>query len=156
MMASAAPATRSEADGSAPGHSKSEPGKQPLSVGIVVPVYNEAAILEASLERLRRVAGGSAIVVVDGGSTDGSAEISLRFFHTELSFQANRGAQLDRGARCLDTDVLLFLHADSQLPLGFELQIQQALQDPQVAGGCFRLRFDDPHPMLRFYSWFTQ
>ncbi len=127
-----------------------------LSIGIVVPVYNEAAILEGTLEHLRRVAGTLPVAVVDGSSTDGSAHIAQQFFPTEVFPEANRGAQLNRGAACLQTDVLLFLHADSQLPPGFEWQIRQALADPQVAGGCFRLEFDAPLPMLRFYSWCTR
>ncbi len=128
----------------------------PLSIGIVVPVYNEAAILEGALERLRGVAGASAVVIADGGSTDGSARIAQAFFPTVLGGVANRGVQLNLGARHLDTDVLLFLHADSGLPYGFEDHIQRALRDPRVVGGCFQLEFDAPRPMLRFYSWFTQ
>ncbi len=127
-----------------------------LSIGIVVPVLNEAAILEGALERLRQVAGASAVVIVDGSSTDGSAHIARQLFPTEICPEANRGMQLNRGARCLKTDILLFLHADSQLPQGFDLQIRRALQDPAVVGGCFQLRFDAARPMLRFYSWCTR
>jgi rSAM/selenodomain-associated transferase 2 len=132
-----------------------EPAR-PLSIGIVVPVFNEAAILSGALERLRQVAGTLPVVVAEGGSTDGSAHIARQFFPTEICSQANRGAQLNRGAQCLCTDVLLFLHADSQLPADFEFYIRQALRDPRVVGGCFRLRFDASRPMLRFYCWFTQ
>ena len=127
-----------------------------FSVGIVVPTFNEAAILEAALERLREVARPCPTVVVDGGSADGSARVARRFFHTEVTGSPNRGAQMNRGARCLGTDVLLFLHADSQLPADFAEHIQAALRDSSVAGGSFRLAFDEPHPMLRFYAWFTQ
>ncbi len=127
-----------------------------LSVGIIVPVYNEAAILEGALENLRRVAAGLPVVVVDGSSSDASARIARQFFPTEICPEANRGAQLNRGAAYLQTDVLLFLHADSQLPPGFQSQVRQALADPQVAGGCFQLEFDAALPMLRFYSWCTR
>ncbi|MCI0624449.1 MAG: TIGR04283 family arsenosugar biosynthesis glycosyltransferase [Acidobacteria bacterium] len=126
------------------------------SIGIVVPVLNEVAILERALLSLRRVAGECPVVVVDGGSTDGSAAIARRFFRTEVCPEASRGKQLNQGARCLGTDVFLFLHAVSQLPMGFQFEIARALRDPRVAGGCFRLRFDAPHAMLRFYAWFTQ
>ncbi len=128
----------------------------PLSIGIVLPVFNEAAILRESLKRLYQVAGTLPVVVADGSSTDGSAHIARQFFPTEICPQANRGAQLNRGAQCLWTDVLLFLHADSQLPAGFESYICQALRDPRVVGGCFQLQFDAARPMLRFYCWFTQ
>lgn len=135
--------------------SHAEPA-HPLSIGIIVPVFNEAAILRESLERLYQVAGTLPVVAADGGSTDDSAGIARQFFHTEICRQANRGAQLNRGAECLRTDVLLFLHADSQLPAGFEFYICRALRDPRVVGGCFRLGFDASRPMLRFYCWFTQ
>ncbi len=127
-----------------------------FSLGIVVPVYNEARILEGALGRLQRLAGTLPVVIVDGGSTDGSAQIARRFFPVEVHGEPNRGTQLNRGAQCLSTDVLLFLHADSQLPLGFRQHIRQALLEPDVVGGCFCLAFDEPHPLLRFYSWFTQ
>ena len=127
-----------------------------LSIGIVVPVYNEATLLEAALARLQRVACGFPAVIADGGSTDGSARIARRFYHTVICSQASRGAQLNRGAQCLRTDVLLFLHADSRLPESFALHIRRALRHPRVVGGCFRLEFDTLRPMLRFYSWCTQ
>jgi len=129
--------------------------KQP-GIGIVLPVFNEAGILAEALERLRRIAGGCEVIVVDGGSADSSASIARGYFRTEVNGEANRGAQMNRGACCLCSDVLLFLHVDSRLPPDFEARIREALSDPRVAGGCFRLRFDDPHPMLRFYSWFTK
>ncbi|MGH9711816.1 MAG: TIGR04283 family arsenosugar biosynthesis glycosyltransferase [Candidatus Acidiferrales bacterium] len=128
-----------------------------LSIGIVVPVFNEATTLGTRLQALRDVAQSrSPVVVVDGGSTDGSASIARRFFHTEMAEQANRGHQLNRGAQCLMNDVLLFLHADSRLPRGFDFYIQRALANPCVVGGCFRLQFDVSRPLLRFYSWFTR
>jgi rSAM/selenodomain-associated transferase 2 len=126
------------------------------TIGVVVPVYNEAAILSRSLERLRATLEGEPVVVVDAGSRDGSAHIARRFFHTETEPEPNRGAQLNHGALCLSTDVLLFLHADSQLPAGFQALIRMALLDPDVVGGCFRLQFDVSRPLLRFYSWCTR
>ncbi len=121
-----------------------------------MPVFNEAALLEPALERLERVAGTFSVVVADGGSTDGSARIARRFFQTESCPTRNRGAQLNRGAQCLSTDVLLFLHADSQLPEGFAFHVRRAFCSPRVVGGCFRLEFNVPRPMLRFYSWCTR
>ncbi len=131
-------------------------GESELSIGIVVPVYNEAVILERALEGIRGLLEGEPVVVVDGSSSDGSAGIARQFFPTETGLPASRGSQLNHGARCLATDVLLFLHVDSCLPRGFQFAIRRTLSEPQVAGGCFRLRFDASRPMLRFYSWCTQ
>lgn len=132
-------------------------GLPDLSVGIVVPVLNEEGTLDYYLSRLREVTGGRcAVVVVDGGSTDASPSIGQRFFHTETTERPGRGEQLNHGARCLLTDVLVFLHADTELPRGFDYYIRQVLADSAVAGGCFRLEFDVAHPLLKAYSWFTR
>ncbi len=128
-----------------------------LSIGIVVPVLNETKTLRYFLSRLCEVSRGRyPVVVVDGGSADDSERIARQFFHTELISTQNRAMQLNHGARCLFTDVLLFLHADSELPRGFDFHIRRALANPEAVGGCFRLEFDAPHPILRFYSWFAK
>jgi len=121
-----------------------------------VPVLNESAILAPALGYLKSIAGRMPVIVVDGGSVDGSPAIARKYFRTEVFGRANRGAQMNHGAERLDTDVLLFLHADSELPADFAPMIRGALRDGTVQGGCFRLRFDHPHPMLRFYAWFTR
>jgi rSAM/selenodomain-associated transferase 2 len=128
-----------------------------LSIGIVVPVLNEGDTLRYFLSRLYEVSRGHyPVVVVDGGSTDDSVRIARQFFHTESILTQSRGMQMNHGAGCLLTEVLLFLHADSELPRGFDFHIQRALADPAVLGGCFRLEFDAPHPLLKFYAWFTR
>jgi rSAM/selenodomain-associated transferase 2 len=125
------------------------------SIGIVLPVLNESTILHRALGHLKSIAGEMPVVVVDGGSVDGSAAIAQGYYPTEVLPIANRGAQMNHGAEMLDTEVLLFLHADSELPSNFATQIHEALRDDAVQAGCFRLRFDHPHPLLRFYAWFT-
>jgi rSAM/selenodomain-associated transferase 2 len=125
------------------------------SIGIVLPVLDEAAILERALEYLAGVAEECPVVVVYGGSRDGSADIARRRFRTEVC-EPKRGSQMNLGAACLETNVLLFLHADSRLPRGFQTHIRRSLLDPHVAGGCFRLAFDAAHPLLGFYSWCTR
>src|ERR1700680_3211088 len=114
----------------------------PPRAAVSSPFTKKPAILSRSLERLRPTLEGEPVVVVDAGSRDGSAQIARRFFHTESEPEPNRGAQLNHGALCLSTDVLLFLHADSQLPAGFQTLIRTALLDPDVVGGCFRLQLD--------------
>ena len=119
-------------------------------------MLNEAAILAESLDHLQKLLVDEEVVVIDGGSSDRSVQIARRFFRAEAGPASNRGAQLSSGSRLLKSDVLLFLHADSELPAGFQTAIRRALRDPRVVGGCFRLEFDVRRPMLRFYSWCTQ
>jgi rSAM/selenodomain-associated transferase 2 len=128
-----------------------------LSLGVVVPVLNEAGTLDYYLSRLYEVTRARCpVVVVDGGSTDASRSVARRYFHTETTVHASRGEQLNHGARCLLTDVLVFLHADTELPPDFDYYIRQGLAHSGVVGGCFRLEFDVAHPVLKAYSWFTQ
>ena len=127
-----------------------------LSIGIVVPVFNEAPLLPQALRELERVVHTAEVLVVDGGSSDGTVAVASACFRTIRNEEANRGSQMNLGARTIDCDVLLFLHADSQLPAGFETRIREALRDPSIAGGCFRLGFDARSPLLNFYSWCTR
>ncbi|MGH8245394.1 MAG: TIGR04283 family arsenosugar biosynthesis glycosyltransferase [Gammaproteobacteria bacterium] len=125
-------------------------------LGIVLPVFNEARIMAVALEELSARAPDCPVVVVDGGSSDQSATIARRHFETLTCPNPNRGAQMNLGAARLDSDIFLFLHIDASLPSEFEGCIEGALEDPSIAGGCFQLRFDHPHPLLRFYSWCTR
>ena len=127
-----------------------------LRVGIVIPVYNEAAILAEALAHLRRVVKDCPVVVVDGGSSDGTVGIARQFCPTEVVARPNRGRQMNLGAAVLNADVLLFLHADTRLPEDFLVQMEKALRDPRTTAGCFRLKFDHPSPWLWFYTFWTR
>ena len=122
-----------------------------MKISVILPVLNEAVCLPKTLEHLRR-AEDLEILVVDGGSRDGTADLARR--HTPLVFEASpgRGAQMNLGARHASGEVLLFLHADSRLEAsGFEA-LRSAMQDPAVAGGAFRLRIDPPGPVLNLIA----
>jgi rSAM/selenodomain-associated transferase 2 len=85
------------------------------------------------------------IIVVDGGSSDRTREelqqLRDRFSLGLLRTPRGRAIQMNAGARLATGDTLLFLHADSRLPVGAVRLIAHALRDPQICGGCFRLRF---------------
>ncbi|CAE7317392.1 Lrguk [Symbiodinium pilosum] len=65
---------------------------------------------------------------------------------------------MNAGARSTQASILLFLHADTHLPPAALAQIQAALRDPDVQGGCFELRFEEESQSatLRLWSWFTR
>jgi rSAM/selenodomain-associated transferase 2 len=119
----------------------SETGQQRLSV--VIPTLNEASHLPGTLQRLAG-AHGIEIIVVDGGSDDGTPEIAQRAGCRVVSSARGRALQLNAGADAADGSLLLFLHADTQLPTGFDTAVRSALAEPGVAGGAFRLRIDAP------------
>lgn len=116
---------------------------------IVMPVLNEAQTLQ---ERLLALAPfrerGARVVVVDGGSDDETLGIARR--HADLAFPAPRGraSQMNAGAAACPADVLLFLHADTELPVCADVLLQQALRGVHC-WGRFDVRLNSRRPLLR-------
>lgn len=121
-------------------------GEERLSV--VIPTLNEAAYLPSTLESLAG-ARDAEIIVVDGGSDDGTPQIARRAGCRVLRTVRNRAFQLNAGADVAEGSFLLFLHADTRLPVGFDAAVRSALAEHGVAGGAFRLRIDTPGWPLR-------
>jgi rSAM/selenodomain-associated transferase 2 len=86
---------------------------------------------------------------VDGGSEDDTPARALEAGARVVRSSPGRARQLAVGAQESRGDVLVFLHADTRLPPGYESAIRRALRDPDVVGGAFRLRFDRRTPGLR-------
>lgn len=118
-------------------------------VSIIIPTLNEADALPGTL---RAVAGQNRaeILVVDGRSEDGTAEIAEAFGARVIAAsERNRAAQMNFGADHASASVLLFLHADTILPEGGLESIQHALRDERVVGGAFARRFDSGSAVLK-------
>ena len=104
---------------------------------IVVPVLNEAAIIVAALRALAPLrARGAEIIVADGGSRDGTAQLAEPFADRIITVRRGRGAPMNAGAALGTGDALLFLHADTTLPDNADRLIDAALGTPRL--GPFR------------------
>ena len=119
-----------------------------MQFSIVVPVYNEAALIRPFLQHLRARAPEAEIIVADGGSCDRTADLATGLCNQLVMSEANRAAQLNLGARAATGDVLWFLHADVELPQECLAEIERLLSEPSVAGGFFRIRLP-PNPLYR-------
>jgi len=118
-------------------------GSRPMQISVVIPTLNEADTITQTLCGVRQ-AGECQIIVVDGGSSDGTPEIARLDADVVLSSQRGRARQMNAGAQVATGHVLLFLHADTALPQGFPVLLKQAFSDPQVVGGRFDVRLDAP------------
>jgi rSAM/selenodomain-associated transferase 2 len=114
--------------------------RPPPSISIIVPVLNEAAMIEQCLSGLRERARGAEIIVVDGGSSDVTEERTRGLCDRFLRAPRGRAAQMNSGARIASGDVLWFLHADAKTPPRSLETIDCALRDASVVGGFFRIR----------------
>ncbi len=120
------------------------------AVTIVVPVLNEASRLPALLDRLAAFRDQAEVIVVDGGSTDGTAELARRAgWARVLTAARGRARQMNAGAAAAGGEVLLFLHADTAPPPTVLADIRAAMADPEVVGGRFDVRLDNPRPIYR-------
>ncbi|HXX25037.1 MAG TPA: TIGR04283 family arsenosugar biosynthesis glycosyltransferase [Pseudolabrys sp.] len=112
-----------------------------MTLSIVIPVLNEAAGIEAALRALAPLrTSGVEIIVVDGGSSDGTAALARPLADRVLSAPRGRAAQMNAGANVARGDALLFLHADTRLPDNASDLIRGALTTN--AWGRFDVRFD--------------
>ena len=115
---------------------------------------NEAAQLGATLTHVRATAPSAEVIVVDGGSTDGTLAIAAPYAQV-ITASRGRALQMNAGAAVACGDVLLFLHADVWLPDGASEAIARALADPHVVGGAFGLRFDEAGWLYRCIAFST-
>jgi rSAM/selenodomain-associated transferase 2 len=116
-------------------------------VAVIVPVLDEMQELPALAGDLARLRHRAEIVVVDGGSRDGTRAALERLAVTVVDAPRGRARQMNAGARATTAPILLFLHADTRLPDGAVDAVAAAI-DGGAAGGCFRLRIDSPDPRL--------
>lgn len=129
-------------------------------ISIIIPVLNEAETIEELLHHLidnASLENITEIIVVDGGSTDGTQDlvINLGLNVKLISSEKGRAKQMNTGAKASKGTILYFLHADSFPPNRYDAFIIQEYHKNNLAG-CFRLRFDNDHWWLRLASWLTQ
>jgi rSAM/selenodomain-associated transferase 2 len=113
-----------------------------MKLSLIMPVLNEAARIEAALRALALLrARGVEVIVIDGGSGDGTAALAHPLVDCVLSAPRGRAAQMNAGAAAASGEALLFLHADTRLPDDADRLILDALK--HRSWGRFDVSFDD-------------
>jgi rSAM/selenodomain-associated transferase 2 len=124
-----------------------------MRLSIVIPVLNEAACLPRLLARLAPLRScGTEIVVVDGGSSDGTDRIATAAGVQILPAARGRASQMNAGAARAQGEVLLFLHADTLLPPFADQRIATALAQGTRVWGRFDVRIAGRPLMLRLIA----
>jgi rSAM/selenodomain-associated transferase 2 len=116
---------------------------------IIIPTLDEGERIGAQVERCLALRPRPEVIVADGGSHDDTcARAESSGARVVISPRRGRAFQMNAGAAASDGDVLVFLHADVVLQQpAFETMLE-ALDDPALAGGAFRRRFDSPSSLL--------
>jgi rSAM/selenodomain-associated transferase 2 len=119
-------------------------------LSLIIPALNEAAGIRDTLAPLQALrARGHEVVVVDGGSADGTPELSRGLADRVIQSPPGRARQQNAGAAAATGGVLLFLHADTRLPEGADALVRDALRAAGRGWGRFDVRLSGTHPMLR-------
>lgn len=108
-------------------------------VNIVIPVLNGGAYFSRLLEQV----SGFEVIVVDGGSSDGSADIARKAACVVVETEPSRGAQLAKGAGQTSLEWLLFLHADSCLSPNWQEAASAFIENNSHSLAVFRFKLDD-------------
>jgi len=123
-----------------------------VKLSIVIPCLDEAERIGACLAALAPLRGrGHEVIVVDGGSSDGTPAAARGLCDRLLSAPRGRALQMNAGARAASGDALLFLHADTRLPAGAAADVETALQGR--LWGRFDVTIEGAHPLLAIVAW---
>ena len=120
---------------------------------MIVPLLNEAGTLPDLLAHLRRI-DADEVILVDGGSTDGTRELLEASGMRWVNSPPGRALQMNAGAGMAQSDLLLFLHADTRLPAAYRHALRAALADGNVVGGRFDVAFCTGALAMQAIAWF--
>jgi rSAM/selenodomain-associated transferase 2 len=120
---------------------------------VIIPAFNEAALIGRTLERVQAALAPASVIVVDGGSTDETGAIATRAGADVISAPRGRGVQCHAGAMRATSEWLLFLHADTLLPPDAHSVFQAFAGNPVAHIGTFRIQFADGGKILNTLAW---
>lgn len=118
------------------------------SISVIIPAINERNSIEAAVHSAREF-GADEIIVVDGGSTDGTQEIVEPLPCRTVTSASGRALQMNKGANAAMGQILLFLHADCRLPAEAAGQLRRTAHQNDEFFGGFRQSIQDPRPIFR-------
>lgn len=129
-----------------------------MKISIIVPTYNESAVIVELLNYLSDHAEDSVgeIFVVDGNSSDDTVQkVRDAGYQCLISAEKGRAAQMNLGAKLTSCDILYFVHADSLPPKTYVSDILKEIKKG-AESGCYRFKFNTNHPLLKINGWFTR
>lgn len=122
-------------------------------VSIIIPCLNEGAIVRPALLALQWLRlRGHELILVDGGSSDGTPDLVPDLVDLLLRSPPGRAVQMNLGARQAKGAVLWFLHLDTEVASGVDELLLSRL-DGRPGWGRFDVRLSGPQPLFRLVEW---
>jgi len=106
-------------------------------LSIIIPTWNESSCIESTLALLQPIRQWAEIIVVDAGSEDSTQDLARPMADIVITSEKGRAVQMNTGANRANGEYLLFLHADTQMPLATQSALFTTLKNTPVWG-----RFD--------------
>lgn len=117
-------------------------------IAIIIPMLNEAANLPRLATNLQQLQPAPlSVIVVDADSHDDSVAVARSFGFQVVSSARGRAVQMNTGAAQTQASWLLFLHADTRLPLDALAQLDKL--PPTAYWGRFDVQLDAAQPIYR-------
>jgi len=117
-----------------------------MKISVIIPTLNEATTLASCLPA---ASNDIEVIVADGGSQDGTAEVAVAKGCKVCVSAPGRGRQMNAGAGVASGEIFLFLHADTRLPEDFAVHVHRILAGPGMIAGAFLLRVESPLRQIR-------
>ncbi len=123
-------------------------------ISVIIPTYNEQDTIGGCLNQFHTVSDDHEVIVVDGGSSDGTcgiveSTVGIRLVPSPLR---GRAVQMNAGAEVATGIVLVFLHADTRLPRNWHSLVTNALAPDGTIGGRFRLSISQDSATYRWIA----
>jgi rSAM/selenodomain-associated transferase 2 len=122
-----------------------------VEISVVIPTLDEAACVAEAVGSV--IGPGIEVIVVDGGSRDGTPRLAREAGARVLAGERGRARQLRLGGERSSADAVLFLHADTRLEQDWAERVRSVLADPACAGGAFAFRLAQTGLWARTMEW---
>jgi len=127
-----------------------------INFSIIIPVFHESNIINSLIDDIRNTNGNFTIeiIVVDGGDHKDTIKVITDQDVICITSMKGRGNQMNAGARIAQGSILVFLFADTKIPINMFYEIDKVIQTGSYLVGSFRLRIDSERLIYRILSRF--